>query len=346
MTPVTPAGAMTLGRHIIECGRHHPEATGELSVLLTQVAFAGKIFAHQLSRAALAGDLGPAGGTNVQGEAVKKLDVMGNRTIIEAFAHTRLVSAIVSEEEDEPHQVASGSDASYILCVDPLDGSSNSDVNGVVGTIFGIYRIGPPADAAGASEAVAGLRGTGRAQVAAGYIMYGPSAVFVYTTGEGVNGFTLDRDIGEFMLTHADIRCPVEGRYYSVNAAAAREWPAATREYLASLGGEAGRARGYSHRYTGALVADVHRALVEGGTYFYPPDRAHPDGKLRLLYECAPLAMVVEQAGGRATTGGTCVLDVPIASIHQRVPLAIGSRVEIERYEEFVRTPGLAGGPS
>ncbi|MCC7241501.1 MAG: class 1 fructose-bisphosphatase [Acidobacteria bacterium] len=326
---------MTLSRHILECQRRQPDATGELAVLLTQLAFAGKVFAHELRRAALVGDLGATGATNVQGEATRKLDVFGNQTIIEAFAHAEIVAAIVSEEEDEPRQIASGAKASYLLCVDPLDGSSNSDTNGVVGTIFGVYRSGQPSEARGVRS---GLPGTGREQVAAGYIMYGPSTVFVYTTGDGVNGFTLDGDIGEFLLTHPDIRCPAEGRYYAVNLAAAREWPAATQAYLDSLGDPTGRSRGYSQRYSGALVADVHRALLEGGTYFYPPDRGHPDGKLRLLYECAPLAFVVEQAGGRATTGETCVLDVRIETIHQRAPLAIGSRVEIERYEQFLNT--------
>ena len=333
MTVGRASHAMTLARHIIECQRWHPDATGELSVLLAQIAFAGKIFAAELRRAALVGRTGFTGDTNVQGEPTKKLDVFGNQTIVDAFAHSELVSAIVSEEEDQPRQVACGAKASYLLCVDPLDGSSNSDVNGVVGTIFGIYR---PARANRAADV--NLPRAGREQVAAGYIMYGPSTVFVYTTGEGVNGFTLDHDIGEFILTHPGIMCPADGRYYAVNLAGASEWPARISAYLAGLTGQAQQHRGYSQRYSGALVADVHRTLLEGGIYFYPSDRTHPDGKLRLLYECAPLAFVVEQAGGAATTGDERVLDVAVESIHQRVPLAIGSRSEVDRYTQFLNT--------
>jgi len=322
---------MTLSRHILEGQRRHPGAEGELSVLLTQLAFAAKLFAHELQRAALSGRLGLSGDTNVQGEATKKLDIFGNQTIIDAFAHTELVGGIVSEEEDEPREMACGDRASYLLCVDPLDGSSNSDVNGAVGTIFGIYKR-----SGGHAHARTGtLPGSGREQVAAGYVLYGPSTVFVYTTGDGVNGFTLDRDIGEFMLTYPAMQCPAEGRYYAINLTAAAEWAPAVRTYVRSLSGPGGRARGYTQRYSGALVADVHRTLLEGGTYFYPADRKHPDGKLRLLYECAPLAFVVEQAGGRATTGDMNILDVPIMDIHQRVPLAIGSRGEIDRFDQL-----------
>jgi fructose-1,6-bisphosphatase I len=335
MSTSAAPGRVTLGRHIIECQRQHPQATGELSVLLTQVAYAGKIFAAELRRAALVDGLGLTGDVNVQGEATKKLDVFGNRTIMEAFAQTKLVAAIVSEEEGEPRQMACGLHAKYLLAVDPLDGSSNSDVNGVVGTIFGIYRL-PGAHDCG--PAALPLPGTGREQVAAGYIMYGPSTVFVYTTGLGLDGFTLDHDIGEFVLTHPRITCPSEGRYYSVNLAGAREWPARTEAYISSLNDPARRPREYSQRYAGAFVADMHRTLIEGGIYFYPADARHPDGKLRLMYECAPLAFVVEQAGGAATTGSRRILDVPITSIHQRAPLGIGSRADVERYQRFLET--------
>lgn len=335
MSLSTAPGRMTLGRHIIECQIQHPQATGELSVLLTQLAYAGKIFAAELRRAALVGGLGLTGDVNVQGEATKKLDVFGNRTIIEAFAQTRLVAAIVSEEEDEPRLMACGSHAKYLLAVDPLDGSSNSDVNGVVGTIFGIYRL-PGTHDCGTSALA--LPATGHEQVAAGYIMYGPSTVLVYTTGHGLDGFTLDHDIGEFVLTHPQIICPTEGRYYSVNLAGARDWPARTEAYISSLNDPARRHHEYSQRYAGAFVADMHRTLIEGGIYFYPADARHPDGKLRLLYECAPLAFVVEQAAGAATTGTQRILDVSITTVHQRAPLAIGSRADVERYERFLET--------
>jgi fructose-1,6-bisphosphatase I len=329
MTLVNPASRMTLGRHIVECQRHHPRARGELSVLLMQMALAGKVFSHELRQAAITGGLGATGDRNVQGEATKKLDAFGNDTIVEAFAASELVAAIVSEEMDEPRQVACGGDATYLLCIDPLDGSSNSDVNGVVATIFGIYR---PGRGVGATVSVERLR-SGRDQVAAGYIMYGPSTIFVYTTGNGVNGFTLDQDIGEFVLTHPDIRCPVSGPYYSANLANLRDWPPAPQAYVHHLASGGGRA--YSLRYSGALVADVHRSLLEGGIYLYPPDRAHADGKLRLLYECAPLAFVVEQSGGMASAGTMPVLDLPTESIHQRAPLAMGSQQEVTLFERF-----------
>lgn len=331
-----PARRITLDRHIIESQRRHPDATGELSVLLAQMAYAGKIFAHTLGRAPLAGLLGADGGTNVQGEVTKRLDVFGNETIADAFASIDLVSTIVSEEDDEPRQIAGGPGAKYILCIDPLDGSSNSDVNGVIGTIFGIYRqtsggVGP--------AAMSRLR-SGRDQVAAGYIMYGPSTAFVYTTGDGLHGFTLDRDIGEFVLTHPSMRCPADGRYYSANLANLPSWPAPVRRYVAALTDTPESADARTLRYAGALVADLHRTLLEGGIFFYPADDRHPNGKLRLLYECAPVAWIVEQAGGAASTGEVPVLDVPIESIHQRVPLAIGSRNEVARFDRYLRGEG------
>lgn len=323
--------AMTLSRYILESQRHEPRARGELSVVLLQLAFAGKIFSHALRRSALDGRLGPTGDRNVQGEATKKLDVFGNDTIVEAFARSELVAALVSEELDEPRQIACGKRASYVLCVDPLDGSSNSDVNGVVATIFGVYR---PARDAGAEATVARVR-SGRDQVAAGYIMYGPSTIFVYTTGRGVHGFTLDHDIGEFLLTHPHIQYPPQGPYYSANVANVRDWDDGVQEYVRHLTADHDQA--YSLRYSGALVADVHRSLLEGGIYLYPADRRHPGGKLRLAYECAPLAFVVEQAGGAASTGAAAVLDTPFESIHQRVPFAAGSRDEVAMFERFIR---------
>lgn len=334
MTDDHPARRITLQRHILQSQQRHPRATGELSVLLTQLAYAGKILAHAIRRAPLMGRLGAAGGTNVQGEVTKKLDVFGNETIADAFETSELVAAVVSEEDDEPRQMACGPGAKYILCIDPLDGSSNSDINGVVGTIFGIYK---PATDDGRGADVTRLR-TGRDQVAAGYIMYGPSTAFAYTTGDGLHGFTLDEDIGEFVLTHPAIRCPDEGPYYSANLANMPAWPSNARHYVEYLTDSTQAAHGYSLRYAGALVADVHRTVLEGGIYLYPCDRRHPEGKLRLLYECAPLAFVVEQAGGTASTGRARVLDVPIHSIHQRVPLAIGSRVAVATFDEFMRS--------
>jgi fructose-1,6-bisphosphatase I len=329
-----PATQITLQRHILEEQRRHPGATGELSIVLTQIALAGKIFAHMLARAPQAGFLGATGDTNVQGESTKKLDVLGNQTIVDAFARSELVALIVSEEDDAPRQIACGPRAKYVLCIDPLDGSSNSDVNGTVGTIFGLYR--PAGDWSVETDAPR-LR-SGGDQVAAGYIMYGPSTAFVYTTGAGAHGFTLDRDIGEFLLTHPNIACPERGPYYSANLGHVSDWPGGARRYIEHLAEHPNAGRSYSLRYSGALVADVHRCLLEGGIYLYPCDRRYREGKLRLLYECAPLAFVVEQAGGAASTGRSRVLDVRIESIHQRVPLAIGSRYDVLRFEEYLRS--------
>lgn len=324
----TDAGRMTLGRHILESQRQHSGARGELSVVLMQIAFAGKIFAHALRRAAFAGRLGTTGERNIQGEETKKLDAFGNDVIVEAFARTELVAAIVSEEMDEPRQMAGGPQASYVLCIDPLDGSSNSDVNGVVATIFGVYRP----HAGKAPAAVEDLR-SGRDQVAAGYIMYGPSTLLVYTTGHGVHGFTLDHDLGEFILSHPWLRCPERGLYYSANISKLDDWAPGIQEYVGRLA--TGQEGVHSMRYSGALVADLHRCLIDGGVYLYPGDRQYLEGKLRLLYECAPLAFVAEQAGGAASTGRQPVLDVAIETPHQRVPLAIGSRHEVLAFERL-----------
>lgn len=323
---------ITLSRFIIEQQSAHPTANGELSTLLTQIGFVGKIFAREMRRAALVGMLGLTGEKNVQGEATKKLDVFGNDTVVEAFADMGLVAAIVSEEEDEPHHLPGGKDARYILCVDPLDGSSNSDINGAVGTIFGIYRRVTE----GGQETASDLLRRGSEQVAAGYILYGPSTVLAYTTGNGVNGFTLDHDIGEFLLSHPNIQCPKSGHYYSANLGNAHEWQPSVRKYIDYVTDhDQATHRPYSLRYAGALVGDVHRCLLDGGIYFYPPDSKHPDGKLRLLYECAPLGFIVEQAGGRASTGRQRVLDIQAETIHQRVPLAIGSADDVTLYESF-----------
>jgi fructose-1,6-bisphosphatase I len=325
---LTDASRITLGRHILEAQRQHEGARGELSVILLQLAFAGKIFSHALRRAAFAGRLGATGERNIQGEQTKKLDAFGNDVIVEAFARTELVAAIVSEEMDEPRQMAGGTGASYILCIDPLDGSSNSDVNGVVATIFGIYR---PAN--GATPASLADLESGRDQVAAGYIMYGPSTVLVYTTGQGVDGFTLDHDLGEFVLSHPDLRCPARGPYYSANLGNLEDWDPGVQAYVQHLATDPDGP--HSLRYTGALVADLHRCLIDGGVYLYPADRQYATGKLRLLYECAPLALIAEQAGGAATTDVGAVLDVPVETPHQRVPLVIGSVEEVRAFERF-----------
>ena len=327
------AKGMTLSRHILGWQQKYPHAVGELSMLLEQVAFAAKVLSREMRRAALVGTLGLVGEKNPTGDAQKKLDVLGNDTVVEAFAESGLVAAIVSEELDEAKHIAGGSAAKYVLCVDPLDGSSNTDINGPVGTIFGIYRR----LTTGAHETMRDLLRKGSEQVAAGYVMYGPSTVLVYTCGDGVHGFTLDHDLGEFLLSHENIRCPARGHYYSANLGHYHEWHPHIQQFIEYLTDhDPATHRPYSLRYTGALVADVHRSLLEGGLYFYPPDAEHKDGKLRLLYECAPLGFVVEQAGGRASTGTQRILDIQAESIHQRLPLVIGGADDVALYEKFL----------
>jgi fructose-1,6-bisphosphatase I len=323
---------MTLQRHLLELQRKHPHDVGELAPVLLQVACVAKILSREIRHAALVGRLGFSDKRNPTGDAQKKLDIFGHETVVEVFAGTGLMAAIVSEEREEAQQVAGGSDAKYILCVDPLDGSSNTDTNGPVGTIFGVYRR----ITTGQRETVYNLLRKGSEQVAAGYVLYGPSTVLVYTCGDGVNGFTLDDDLGEFLLSHDNIRCPVRGHYFSANFGHYREWHRRIQPFIAYLTDhDPATHRPYSLRYTGALVADVHRSLLEGGLYFYPSDAEHQAGKLRLLYECAPLAFVVEQAGGRASTGTRRILDIQAQSIHQRVPLVIGSTEDVALYERF-----------
>ena len=325
--------AITLNQHILEEGQRHPELAGQLSMLLAQIAFAAKILAREIGRAALVGKLGLVGEKNPTGDAQKKLDVFSNETVIEAFGNTGLVTALVSEELDEAVCLVGAKNAKYILCIDPLDGSSNTDINGAVGTIFGIYQRKSNACLETADEF---LR-KGSEQVAAGYVMYGTSTVLVYTIGHGVYGFTLDRDLGEFLLSHENIHCPVRGPTYSANLARHQDWHSGIQQLLVYLTEhDPATDRPYSLRYTGALVADLHRSLLEGGLYFYPADAGHKEGKLRLLYECAPLAFVVEQAGGRASTGTQRVLDIQAESIHQRVPFVIGSAEDVALYESFL----------
>lgn len=325
--------AVTLNRHIIEEEQRHPAMAGELSELLVQLGFAAKILAREIGRAALVGKLGLVGEKNATGDSQKKLDVFANDTVVEAFAQTGLVAGIISEELDEVKEISCESKARYILCTDPLDGSSNTDINGALGTIFGIYRRSSTC----ACDVQGEILGRTAEQAAAGYVMYGTSTVLAYTCGHGVHGFTLDRELGEFLLSHEDIRCPTRGRTYSANVARAADWDPGIRRFIEYVN-QSDRASGrpYSLRYTGALVADIHRSLVEGGIYFYPADPGHPDGKLRLLYECAPLACLVEAAGGRASTGRQRILDIRAKTIHQRVPLAIGSTEDVALYERFL----------
>jgi len=326
--------SMTLSRYVLEEQRRQPGGGVDMPGIIGQIALAGKIFSQALRRAALEGMLGATGAVNVQGEATKKLDAFGHQTMLDVFEHLGLVSALVSEEAEEAAIITGGPNAKYVVCTDPLDGSSNSDINGPVGTIFGVYRRLTDGGAAKNTD----LLRRGSEQIAAGYIMYGPSTVFVYTTGKGLNGFTLDTNIGEFVLSHPEMKCPEAGHYYSGNLGNANEWQPNIRKYLEYLT-ETDKAtrRPYSLRYTGALVADIHRTILEGGIYIYPADTKHSTGKLRLLYECAPLGLVLEQAGGAASTGRERILDLKAENIHQRVPIAIGSRADVALYDRFTR---------
>jgi len=322
---------ITLDRFILEEQRAASGgATGELSLLLVRLGVAGKRIARALSQSCLTGSLGSAGTENVQGEEQKKLDVLANDIVVDTFDYGGLVMLAASEEMEEPFHYGDGASARYAVLFDPLDGSSNIDVNGTLGTIFSVRRRrdGTAAD----------LLRSGREQVAAGYILYGPGVLLVYTTGHGVHLFALDPSIGEFVLSRRSIRMPDRGRGYAVNEGRSHAWAPSVRRFVDHLKEPDGASgRPYSTRYSAALVGDVHRFLLEGGIYLYPADAKSGKGKLRVLYEGHPLAFVVEQAGGRASTGSEAVLDVVPESLHARIPLAIGSRAEVELYDEFQR---------
>ncbi len=325
---------ITLDRFILEREHAHPGATGELSMLLMRFGVAGKRIARELAVAGLKRTHGSAGTANVQGEEQKKLDVIANEILLETFDYGGLVVLAASEELEAPFLYERNErDGRYAVLFDPMDGSSNIDVNGTLGTIFSIRRrhAGGEAD----------LLRSGWEQVVAGYILFGPAVLLVYTDREAVHLFTLDPSIGEFLLTAEALRMPERGRNYAVNEGRSHSWAPEVRafvEYLKEKDPATGRP--YATRYSASLVADVHRILLEGGIYLYPADagvEGKPQGKLRLLYECAPLALVIEKAGGGATTGRERVLDVVPDSLHARIPLAIGSKTEVALYERFVR---------
>ena len=328
---------MNLSRHILEQEEKHPEMRGDLSALLAQIGFVAKVLAREMRRAALVGKLGLIGDLNPTGDPQKKLDVFANEVFLDAFSEGGLVAAIVSEELDQVKNISCADEARYILCTDPLDGSANTDINGTLGTIFGIYRR----SRVGACAELQEILRKGSEMAAAGYVLYSTSTVLVYSCGHGVSGFTLDHDIGEFLLSHENICCPERGDSFSANLGYLRDWHPnlqAFVEYLTTT--DAATGRPYSLRYSGALVADVHRSLLEGGLYFYPAGSRHRNGKLRLVYECSPLAYVVEQAGGRASTGAERILDLQPESVHQRVPLVIGSARDVALYERFMAGKG------
>jgi fructose-1,6-bisphosphatase I len=317
----------TIERFILDQEDRYPEATGELSNLLYDIALASKIIAAAIRRAGLVNILGGAGHRNVQGEDQQKLDVLANEIIQNSLKHTGRVCVMGSEEDDDiipvPPEYGVGK---YAVLFDPLDGSSNIDVNAAVGTIFSIYRR---VSMEGRGRSVDVLQ-PGCKQVAAGYVMYGSSTMLVYTTGQGAHGFTLDPTIGEFLLSHPQIITPRVGTYYSVNESNFGRWDKAMQHAVRGLKGDIPDGmKPKNSRYVGSLVADFHRNLIAGGIFLYPADTRNPHGKLRLLYEASPMAFIAEQAEGSATDGVNRILDIVPQSLHQRTPLVIGSREDV-----------------
>ena len=331
-----PGQIITIERHILEEQRSFPTATGTLTNLLYDIALAGKIIASKTNRAGLAEILGRTGDTNIQDEQVQKLDQFADATFVRMNDHTGRLAVMASEEHAGiipiPEKYPAGK---YVLLFDPLDGSSNIDYNICLGTIFGIYHK----LSAGRGSLEDCLQ-KGRQLVAAGYLLYGTSTMLVYSASLGVNGFTLDPAVGEFLLSHPAIRIPEPPRYYSVNQGNEKYWSKGVQAYTAWLQGREPGAASLSARHVGSLVADFHRTLLAGGVFYYPADSrdpGKPHGKLRLLYECNPLAFLAEQAGGRGSDGVQNILDIPPQSLHQRTPFFVGNRELVERGEEFIR---------
>ena len=321
----------TVQQHIIERQRlHHPTATGEFSWLLSGITLATKIITDHVRRAGLRDILGSAGTTNAQGEDVQKLDIIANETIMACLGFRGNVGIMVSEEDDEPTIIKElDGEAKYIVLFDPLDGSSNIDVNVSIGTIFSIQQR---LEHVASSKVMDHILQPGYRQIAAGYMVYGSSTVMAYTTGDGVHMFTLDPAIGAYRLSQEHVKMPPGGRIYSVNEAYRTQFPQGVQEYLEwTKTDEAG----YSLRYIGSLVADFHRTLLKGGVFLYPPTKKTPGGKLRLLYEANPLAFLAEQAGGAATDGKLRILEKIPTALHERTSLVIGSKAEVDRVRSF-----------
>jgi fructose-1,6-bisphosphatase I len=323
----TATSVVTIERFIIEQERMHPEATGELSGILYDLALAAKMIANKVRRAGLVDILGATKDENVQGEIQQKLDVFANDTIIKAVDHGGRLCAMASEEVEGIIAIPDGFKCGkYCLLFDPLDGSSNIDVNVPVGTVFSIVQK----ITRGRHGEMEDMLQPGRRQVASGYVIYGSSTMLVYTTGQGVHGFTLDPSIGEFLLSHPNIRVPDEGQFLSVNDSYERYWDEPTKKLMRHYRGLEGERTPLTVRYVGSLVADFHRNLLGGGVFCYPASAKTPEGKLRLLYEANPLAFICEQAGGAAIDGRIRVLDVQPTELHQRTPLIIGSRSDVD----------------
>ncbi|GMU85756.1 MAG: fructose-1,6-bisphosphatase class 1 [Ignavibacteriales bacterium] len=326
---------MTIERHIIEGEKKHPGATGELSRLLSDLVLAFKVISLEVNKAGLVDILGFAGAENVHGEQVKKLDVYAHEMMFKAMDHGGHLCIMASEEEENIIHIPNNYDiGKYVLLFDPLDGSSNIDANVSIGTIFSIYKRVSEDGQPGTLE---DCLQQGLHQVVAGYVVYGSSTILVYTTGDGVHGFTLDPSIGEFILSHEDIRIPKKGKIYSINEGNYKYWHPGLKKYIKYLQEEEKESqRPYSSRYTGSMVADVHRTLLYGGIFMYPADSRSPKGKLRLMYECNPMAMIMEAAGGRASDGNQRILEIQPTGLHERTPIFIGSEYDVKQVEEFM----------
>ncbi len=326
----------TLGEFIINKQAEFKYSSGELSRLINSIRLAGKIVNHEVNKAGLVDILGAAGGENIQGETQQKLDVYANEVFIKTLINREIVCGIASEEEDDFISIKGGNnknDNKYVVLMDPLDGSSNIDVNVSVGTIFSIYRRVTPS---GTPVTLEDFLQPGNQQVAAGYIVYGTSTMIVYSTGHGVNGFTLNPAIGTYYLSHPNMKFPASGNIYSVNEGNYIHFPQGVKDYIKYCQSEE-EDRPYTSRYIGSLVSDFHRNMIKGGIYIYPNTSKNRDGKLRLLYECNPMAFLAERAGGKASNGFKRILEIKPTELHQRVPFFCGNKEMVEKAEEFMK---------
>ncbi|HSP82590.1 MAG TPA: class 1 fructose-bisphosphatase [Gillisia sp.] len=330
-----PKKNQTLGEFIIENQADFAYSSGELSRLINSIRLAAKVVNHEVNKAGLVDIIGAYGETNIQGEDQQKLDVMANETFIRTLTNREIVCGIASEESDDFITIAGcNNDHSnkYVVLIDPLDGSSNIDVNVSVGTIFSIYRRVTPL---GSPATIEDFLQQGNRQVASGYIIYGTSTMLVYTTGRGVNGFTLNPALGSWYLSHPEMKFPETGKIYSINEGNYVHFPQGVKDYIKYCQEEK-EDRPYTSRYIGSMVSDIHRNMIKGGIFIYPKSSKATDGKLRLLYECNPMAFIVEQAGGKASDGFSRIMDIQPSELHQRVPFFCGSTKMVEKAEEFM----------
>lgn len=325
---------VTLDEYIIQAQNRFPGATGELSQLLRDIGLAAKIISREVNKAGITNILGLEGEENIHGEEVKKLDVFANNQMISGLSRSNIVSLIISEENEGIIRLKSTS-GKYIVYMDPLDGSSNIDVNVSIGSIFSVYqRKSNRADIPTDDDPMQ----PGTSQIGAGYVLYGSSTIMAYTTGMGVSVFTLDPTIGEFILSDDDVKIPEHGPYYSINEGNYNSWSVGLKKYIKFCQvNDPDSKRPYSARYIGSMVADLHRILLKGGIFIYPENEQYPEGKLRLMYECNPLAFIVEQAGGLASDGSKRIMEIEPGDIHQRSPIYIGSKRNVQHVESFLK---------